>query len=418
MSLIQEIEGEAQMKIQSKTWLNAIAATLLVGTPALATIPYSPLPMGPTGLGPGVSSPKEVTGKEYSHDFDHTTAGGGGVADAQQVVLWDGSGGAMDGADFSGTRPAWTPEQEIDAIANHDDLYYNQIKQDRAHLIFSHDDEITLFGVSAVGGLLASPYSVPAGGPVMLSNGNIIGGSGEVSIETAGAFGPSSAQGLWASLPEVNGMPTPRDIDGLEVWGSEPTPNEFMGDTDKYSLDLDAPSGFAVWNGSGSSYISHSAIVTAVTSLLGPLPPGIFLPYDNADGTDTINLDALMVLDRIQEIDRFDGDPAGGASDEIIFSIRQIVDLSSTDGYYATGSELFVLDALGGVSFLDHGGHTWDKAYAVSELGIFDPQLDAFGVIDINGIEAIGSNQVPEPAGAVVLLGLFASATVMRWRLG
>ena len=76
-------------------------------------------------------------------------------------------------------------------------------------------------------------------------------------------------------------MPFPNDIDGVEVWGPEPA---FADDANKYSLDVDAMSGFAglpatsVWNApSGTPYISQAMITSAVTSLLGPLPPGLVL---------------------------------------------------------------------------------------------------------------------------------------------
>ena len=179
-----------------------------------------------------------------------------------------------------------------------------------------------------------------------MSNSNAIGGSGEVSIEEAGAFAAPDTQGVWATLPEVNGMPLPVDTDGLEVWGPEPPIS--LGDTDKYSLDLDFPSGTSVWNGSGTPFISHATVLGAVTSLLGPLPPGAFLPYDDAEGEAIVNLDAMMIRQGGGEEDLFDGVTDTGDSDEIIFSIRQIVDLSDSSGYYATGSELFLMDAFGG----------------------------------------------------------------------
>lgn len=259
------------------------------------------------------------------------------------------------------------------------------------------------------------PLPVPAGGPVLLSNGNLIGGSGELSVERAGAFTPPSTQHLWASQGEINGMPLPRDIDGVELWGNEPA---LTADTDKYSLDLDFLSGTSVWNGSGTPYIDHGTIVSAVETLLGPIPGPAFLPFDDQESINAINLDALMVHD-VGEEDLFDGDVTGGGgpSDFVIFSIRQIVDLADPTGYYATGSELFVLGGDGSISFLDHGFHVWDKSYALSELALVDPfGNNQMGVIDINAIEAVAS--VPEPAAAALLLCSLASIAAMRWRLG
>lgn len=399
------------MLMNRKNWLASLAATLMLATSAQATIPYTPVSVGGFLIGPGVASPEEIGGKEYSHDFDHTTAGPGGAPDPQQVVAWDGIGGTADGLDFTGTRPDWTPEQEIDAIANHNDALFQALRRDRSHLIFSHDDEVSF--ISAAGG--SFPGSVPAAGPIPLSNGMVIGGAGEVSIEHAGAYAPPETQGLWAEQKQVNGMPLPRDVDGLEVWGPEPG---LMGDTDKYSLDLDFLSGTSIWNGSGSSYLSHAAIVGAVESLLGPIPGPAILPFDNQEGRNAINVDALMVQDRFGEMDTFDRDPTGDPTgDLLIFSIRQIVDPSDPSGYYATGSELFVLNAGMGASFLDHGGHTWDKGYALSSLAIGGPLGgNGRGVIDINAIESVAG--IPEPAGVALLGGAMFAMVAMRRRLG
>ncbi|CAN0374392.1 unnamed protein product, partial [Ectocarpus sp. 4 AP-2014] len=178
------------------------------------------------------------------------------------------------------------------------------LKKDQTHLIFTHDDEISY--ISASGASFTG--SVPSAGPLLLSNGNTIGGAGEVSIETAGVFTPPESQGLWASQSEVNGMPLPSDVDGLEIWGPEPG---FAGDTDRYSLDLDFLSGASVWSGSGTPYIAHATIVSAVESLLGPIPGTAVLPFDNQESTNAINLDALMVLETVGEVDSFDRDPTG-----------------------------------------------------------------------------------------------------------
>lgn len=397
------------MSVSRTRWMLTLAASLLLTPAAYATIPYTPVTVGGTEFGAGFASPGEVAGKEYSHDIDLTTAGPGGAPDPQQVVAWDGIGGTADGLDFTGTRPDWTPEQEIDAIANHQDAFFQRLRRDSTHLVFTHDDEISF--ITASGGSFTG--SLPAAGPVMLSNGNVIGGAGEVSIEQAGVYTPPETQSLWASQSEVNGMPLPRDIDGLEMWGPEPG---LAGDTDKYSLETDFRSGTSVWNGSGSAYLAHAAIVAAVESLLGPIPGPALAPFDNQEGRNAINVDALMVRDVAGSDEDFGRDPTGGTDhDTLIFSIRQIVDPSDPSGYYATGSELFVLNRVSGASFLSHGGHDWDKKYALGSLRVRGPN-DTFGVIDVNGIETIAG--IPEPAGVAVLVTGLAAMVAMRRRLG
>lgn len=412
------------MRLQRLTLFGAAAIlTTTLQTAALAVIPYTPvsLPPGATpSIGPGLITPDLVFGKEYSHDIDEEI---GGVADPQQVIAWDGIGGTANGVDFSGTRPNYQNEDQVDAIAHHRDGLFRQLREDRAHLVFSHDDMISVYpGGPAAGGGFTPGALVPSAGPITTSGGAVIGGAGELSYELAGAFSPPSTQGLWAEQKVINGMPLPVDVDGVELWGPEPA---FDADADKYSLQIDGFSGTAagpgvsVWNGSGTPYISQATIVAAVTSLLGPLSGSEVLPFPTfIDGQDVINVDALMVSDSVGEIDSFDRDPTGAPGDQIIFSVQQILDPTDADGYYATGSELFVLDATLGVSYLEHGGHLWDHTYALSNFVLPATLVDGYGVMDINAIEAVGEVVVPEPAAALLMATCFGSAMFMRRRLG
>lgn len=406
-------------------------AMVVLGQQAMATIPYTPAALPPgafPGIGPGLIAPSDTFGKEYSHDIDLSTLAGGGVPDPQQVIAWDGIGGAAEGLDYTGTRPTYSMDDQVDATANHVDALFRQLKEDRAHLIFSHDDMISVYigvpGPPVPAGSMFSAGTVPSMGPIPVSNGSLIGGAGELSYEIGGVHSGPSDQGLWASQPEINGMPLPRDVDGVEVWGPEPG---LTADADKYSLEVDAFSAFvgagpgtSVWNLSGTPYISHPTIVAAVSALLGPMPPTAVLPYpDFIDGNDAINLDALMVRDVIGEEDMFDRNPTGAPGDQIIFSIRQIPDPGDTDGYYATGSELFVLDASagpGGTVYLKHGGHEWSHAYALSDLVLPPEMLDGYGVIDINAIEAIGQIIIPEPVTCALMIVSLAGVAALRRR--
>jgi hypothetical protein len=395
--------------------VGALGAVCVVAcsSTAVATIPYTVVPfVGSQNIGPAVEPPSVVLGKEYSHDRDLDSAA---ALDPEQVIAWDGIGGVADGLDFTGTRPNWTPDQDIDAIANHADAWYDAVSRlDLAHLVFSIDrDSAVVTPPSAGGGGGFGPWLLPSGGPVPLSNGNFIGGAGEISVENAGAFAPPQTQTVWAKQADINGMPLPEDIDGVELWGPEPG---FTADVDKYSLDLDVLSGVSVWNGSGTAYLSQAAIAAAVTSLLGPAPISAVLPGSNFRGIDAIDLDGLMVLDSLGTDDSFDRNPTGGPGvDSVLFSIRQLVDLGDPTGYYATGSEIFLLDSSGVVTFLRHGGHLWDKAYALTNLRVLPPLGTPNGivVIDVDALEAIV--QVPEPSAVMLLL---AASTWLARRRG
>ena len=383
---------------------------LLEAAPA-ATYTRVMLPPGATpAVGPGVILPKDTFGKEYSRNLDEDFMG---VLDPEQVVAWDGIGGTADGLDYSLSRgPNFPREQEVDATANSRDALFDALREDVAHLVFSHDDVVAV--PSPLGGLAFAP-AVPLVGLVPLSNGNVIFGAAEISVEEAGTFtGPPEVQYGWATAPEIQGMAPPKDLDGLEVWGPEPA---FTEDADKYSLEDDVMAGlgtsvfsYDLGTGTSVSYIAHATIVSAVEALLGPIPTFAFNRHDKL-WRDAINLDALMVQDRDGVLNEF------GPGDSIIFSINQIVDPSDPFGLYATGSELFVLDATAaGIApgFLFHGTHPWDKGYALGALRIVGGPGQG-GIIDINAIEAIGELVVPEPC-TVLLLGIAAFFGIGRRR--
>lgn len=372
-------------------------SVLLAGNSALATIPYGTAGGPFPGFGPDIIDPKAVGGKEYSHDFDTTSMGAPPplVADPQQVIAWDGSGGVVDVVDYTGTRLNWTADQDIDALANSGDFAYRELKEERAHLVFSFDD--TYHTITAAGGAVVS--TLPSDGLITTPIG-MVGGAGELSYELGTFYGAApSTVGLWAEQEEINAMPRPDDIDAVEVWGPEPP----LWDADKYSLDPDIFSGTSIWNASGSTYLPHGVIAGAVMSLLGT----------DVD-PDQINLDALMVQDRFGDRDRWDDGPAG-PGDEIIFSIRQIPHAGYPSGFYATGSELFVLNASAPTTFLKHGGHLWDKMYALSAFDIGVDNQRA--ILDINAIEAVGEFAVPEPSSVLLVIagaGILAVASRRR----
>lgn len=385
----------------------AVGVALFLAARVIAYTPVVLPPMATPTLGPGVISPDLVFGKEYSRELDEDSVG---VPDPELVVAWDGQGGALDGLDYSGSRPLDLPrERQVDALANNLDALYGPILNDRAHLVFSHSQVVGVYGPPGAGFLGFVP-AVPMVGPVLLTNGNTIYGAAEISVEEAGFYAGPSVQSGWATVANINGMAPPADLDGLELWGPEPA---LAADSNMYSLDVDVidGAGISVWSyGLGTKvstpYITHATIVGAVTSLLGPVPSTAFGRND-LPSFEAINLDALMVQD-------FDGEDMqfGGIGDSIIFSINQIVDPADPDGYYATGSELFVLDATAAgisASFLRHGGHLWDHAYALANFGVAGllPQQRAY--IDIDGIEAVGelvtSGEIPEP-GTIAMLSL------------
>jgi hypothetical protein len=255
--------------------------------------------------------------------------------------------------------------------------------------------------------------AVPAAGPIPVRDGSI-GGAGELSYELAGdpSYQPvgdltPGRLGVWAKRETLNVDDPPSDLDALELWGPEPT-SDFVGDANKYSLQSDYDSfnkaipddAVSVWNGdaNGTPFIRQSVIVEAVTSLLVP-PAGITA----TDLAPLVDVDALMVQNMPGASPNvFDAATPHGP-DMVIFSIRQIQIPDPADPdhliYYATGSEIFWLEADGDCGFLRHGGHDWDKDYALAALSYSAD--GGTGVLDINALEAVA---VPEPAALVLLL--------------
>jgi hypothetical protein len=132
---------------------------------------------------------------------------------------------------------------------------------------------------------------------------------------------------------------------------------------------------------------------------------------------EDVNLDALMVQDDFGTGDKFE------PGDKILFSIEQIVATFAPPpgaGFIATGSEIFWLDGastpaapVGG--FLFHGGHLWDKAYAIAAMQTIVPGPDGplRVQLDLDALEAIAGT--PEPSSVVlVLFGMTAGCAVRR----
>ena len=160
---------------ESECLMNAtrVAACALIGalvlgtggTDAWATIPYGGAGGAFPGFGPGVILPPAVGGKEFSHDRDYEVLFGGPpdtALDPQQIVAWDGVGGVVNVTDYTGTRPTYTPDDDIDAIANRGDFAYRELRMDDAHLLYSLDDLFhCVIPGAGFGGV--SPGGIPPG---------------------------------------------------------------------------------------------------------------------------------------------------------------------------------------------------------------------------------------------------------------
>lgn len=366
-----------------------------------------------------------VWGKESVNDWNVDSAATAS-RQGEQIQQWDGWGAVVDGQNFTGTRQtAARPDDEIDALAATRDALFDAVLQDRTSLVFSIDDES--YGFSALGAWVRNRW-VPSSGALTTASGLTLAGAGEITRVVPGSL----ATNRWSIRPAIDGRTygtaSSEDISGLEFWGEEFDHDPMShGDTGKYSLRDDAsqmdPQGtWSIWNADGTGYLSHATVVAAVTSLLGPAPTN-----PNGNAGDLIDIDALMVRDGSGNPNLFDlcSDPINCTfapsrgvdqegvplvdglygptiPDTVIFSIRQIADGT---GYYATGSELFVINQYGGASFLTQGGHAWDKNFALNNLSLVGVNIGSgdlgieHTVVDINALEAIGDivDTIPLP---------------------
>jgi len=392
-------------------------------TNALAGDYYTSVPFLPTvKIGPdseGATRADTVYGKEYSHTnwtlaFDpridnNTDHDAFAAPDPLQVVSWDGipgplggNSGSTDGFDYGSDTSFNFRDGQVDALANRGDFLFNQVIDDTATLLFSLTADLGASGAAKA----HIHYEDPAG----------LDGVWE-PIEAP--IGPG---------PGVNHHVV-EDLDALEVWGPEPpghvdfdpVDEGYLGpvntaDADRFSLDFDAISGISVWGWDIPTktvfpYIPHFVIVDAVEDLL--LGPD--LDYD-IETRHAIDVDGTMSRDKgiLGEWD---------AGDELLFTIDPLdfpMEVTGAPALASHGGEIMHLVNTGGgsyvVSFLVHGGHTWDTS--------FSPAL-TFGYAhdDVDALEAVGTLtggtdiDTPEPATAMLMLCAIAGFACARRRL-
>lgn len=389
------------MRTINRLLLAGVAGALFV-TQAHAFSGYIPVAGGVAfQAGEGLPSPDRVPGKEISFTPDLTTAVPPLlVGDPEQVNAWDGfaaGGGLADSFDYSGSRlvPGQSildDDRQTDAIANHKDALFFQLGADTAHLIYSID----------LGAAIPTP-----------SSSGVFGGAPVAPEDIQYERRVSGVHGKWADYRmDINSDPAEPvyNVDGLEVWGGEPGTSPGLADANSYSHVTDATTGVSVWRYDpvphvSTPYVTHAAVVAAVTGLLGAPTHLQGLPQQ-------IDLDALMVQDVTGSEFGFEVNPLGAPADVIYFSIRQIPDAVDADGFFATGSEIFWLDATGAAGFLTHGGHVWDHAWTLDNM-VASLGDNEWVQLDVDAIEAIST---PEPTTLALLAGGLLAAISRRRR--
>ncbi len=314
----------------------------------------NPLP-GPLDVSGKVISDWLLTGDQQSD----------GTPNPHMTREWDGTGVTTDSLDYTNSLggvlgPGIAPD--VDALANIQDLYFQELVNDQATLLVS---------------------------PKVLQNA-VGGGLNEIYFRTASPFG--SLPGVWAkNAPDIGGAPPsglnipPEGIDGLEVWGGGGDHNIFSLYNDPLDVTGRNVSLFVYnsLNDVSAAYVYNDEVRTALG--LTPVDPNV-------------DVDGLMVFDDL-------ADGVFDVGDSILFSVSENQSLGGS----FHGGEIWVWNFGSAATFLVHGGVTWDTLNQPSLIFGWggnpgDP------INDINALEAIFV--VPEPSSivliAVGLIVLFA----------
>jgi hypothetical protein len=299
-----------------------------------------------------------VPGKEYSDDVDVDLFQ---VNDPLQNLSWDGLGGNTNAFDYSGSGPPPEDPDQVDALANEQDYLFFQLLNNQAAMVVSLQQEN------------------------FLRNHN-----------------PNSTVGIWATAQQLRNMAPggqPAEVDAVELWGDPSSPQH---------------------DGSGGIDSNHYSYIG---DSIPPVPPGGGFPpvsifyYDPANhvskpyilhdplrdalnqsfgfGVNQIDVDGLMVYD-------IAGNTVWDLGDWIIFSLRPV-----TGGVFLDGGELFVWRNGQPMTYLQHGGRTWDTLNSVAL--IFNANTE-----NIDALEAVPF--IPEPGSLLLALTAAAMLAVRRRR--
>jgi hypothetical protein len=293
-----------------------------------------------------VPTAQQVPGKDFSDVGDRDAAG---VPDPERVVAWDGLGGVRDSYDYSGSRLAYPGADidiEVDGLAAGFDALFGDVKNDKAALLFSVQNDPDILYERATGFPAA-----PAG------------------------------FGIWAKATDIDAMNPPLDTDALEVWG-----DDNFDDSERYSLAGDpfvqfpaAARKVAVWGyatpaGPSSPHTFTSDLAASIDMQFGFDGTG---PYFG-QLVELMDVDAIMVL-----------------GEQLIFSIQPIVVPGTPIAF--DGGEIFEYDGPGlPTRYLNHGGHEWSTAFDV--MGTFNLLSE-----NVDALEAV-AQFVPEPCSAMLLM--------------
>jgi len=359
--------------------------------------PYGqPIPPGPfvkPAPGSALPAPKQVPGKEVS--FGNLTAQEGDrdqlfANSPGQAVFFDG----VNKLPQSGLRNSHLYAGfQVDAISNISDVLFSNIRNNTTNLLFSVQNDRwgnAIFAEHPNGDI--SLWSTTKGvvGNFFSSFGPLlVNGNSSAVIDSNPSYPVTSSNHLI-------------DVDGLEVWGPEPTSLGLNSGTDdtNYDANVFSPEGDGPFSVKCVDALANCRLYTQVD---------IANAIGRSDLASSIDVDGLMTAISSAV------DPQGKNYLEMHFSIRPI------DVF--DGAEIWTWNGQPGTlaTPLMHGGHLWNTAFNLRQTlidqGFADPApSNALSGDDVN-VDALEAASVPGPLPLIGLASAFGFTRRLRRRI-
>jgi len=338
-------------------------------------------------------APRYVPGKEVS--FGNLTAQEGDrdqlfANSPGQAVFFDG----VNKLPQSGLRNSHLYAGfQVDAISNISDVLFSNIRNNTTNLLFSVQNDRwgnAIFAEHPNGDI--SLWSTTKGvvGNFFSSFGPLlVNGNSSAVIDSNPSYPVTSSNHLI-------------DVDGLEVWGPEPTSLGLNSGTDdtNYDANVFSPEGDGPFSVKCVDALANCRLYTQVD---------IANAIGRSDLASSIDVDGLMTAISSAV------DPQGKNYLEMHFSIRPI------DVF--DGAEIWTWNGQPGTlaTPLMHGGHLWNTAFNLRQTlidqGFADPApSNALSGDDVN-VDALEAASVPGPLPLIGLASAFGFTRRLRRRI-
>jgi hypothetical protein len=325
---------------------------------------YACYEIAPPHVVPGKeASVGNVRANEYDRDqfFNYSTG---------QNLMFDG----VNILPQSGLRNTFFPVGiQVDALANKNDMYFEELVSDRVSLLFSVEND--KFGQSIFAKQPKPLVDIPFSDAVLWSRsegvfGDKIHGYGPLVVggDTSKVIDPQPVY----PITKTNNLV---DLDALDVWGPE---GGFVDQHEFSNANCFSPVGDTLYGQSASIFCDEGDIglIPLISQL--DIARAIGIPDPLAP---LIDVDALMASNR---------------RTNFLFSVRPLNRYDYDGGLSLDGAEVWVLYTYGGLYAhpLNHGGHRWDTAFNLRQY-LIDQGFGDMGIpgqpgdVNLDALEAV-----------------------------